>query len=111
MTRADWTPTLADFRAFADLSGDHNPIHTDPAYAAAHPFGRPVAHGMLIHARLRALAMQAGLPVPLRVALMFPNPAHAGETLVLTLTDTGKGITATATRADGTPVCVAEWSA
>lgn len=111
MIRADWTPTLEDFRAFAALSGDVNPIHTDPAYAARHPFGRPVAHGMLIHARLRALAAAAGVGMPGQVALMFPNPAYADAPLVLVVAETAGQITATAARADGTMVCVAEWSA
>ena len=33
--------------AFADVTGDHQFIHTDPARAAATPFGGPVAHGFL----------------------------------------------------------------
>lgn len=110
MIRADWTPTLEEFRAFARLSGDDNPIHTDPDYAASHPFGRPVAHGMLLHARLQALARQAGLRRMRQVAMMFPNPAFAGETLVLTITP-GNKVAATATRRDGTAVCVATWIA
>lgn len=32
---------------FADLTGDHNPIHVDPAYAATTKFGRPIIHGHL----------------------------------------------------------------
>jgi 3-hydroxybutyryl-CoA dehydratase len=35
-------------RAFADATGDVNPIHIDDAYAAASPFGRRVAHGVLL---------------------------------------------------------------
>ncbi|MFC9840581.1 MaoC/PaaZ C-terminal domain-containing protein [Rhodococcus sp. NPDC127530] len=36
--------------AYADLSDDHNPItiHVDAKYAASTPFGRRVAHGMLV---------------------------------------------------------------
>ena len=34
--------------AYADASGDHNPIHVDPAFAAATPFGGTIAHGMLV---------------------------------------------------------------
>lgn len=33
--------------AFADATGDHQWIHTDPARAAAGPFGAPIAHGYL----------------------------------------------------------------
>lgn len=33
--------------AFADLTGDHNPMHVNPEYAATTPFGRPIAHGLL----------------------------------------------------------------
>lgn len=32
---------------FARVSGDHNPIHTDEAYAATTVFKRPIIHGML----------------------------------------------------------------
>jgi acyl dehydratase len=37
-----------DVLAFARLTGDHHPLHTDPAWAAAGPFGKQIAHGMLI---------------------------------------------------------------
>lgn len=34
-------------RAYAQLTDDFNPIHLDPAFAAATPMGRPIAHGTL----------------------------------------------------------------
>jgi 3-hydroxybutyryl-CoA dehydratase len=40
--------TEADVRAFADLTGDDNPIHVDPAYAATTRFGKPIVHGVLL---------------------------------------------------------------
>lgn len=104
-----WTPTLAEFRAYAALSGDDNPIHTDPAYAAGHPFGRPVSHGMLIHARLCALADSTGLVLPARIELRFPNPAYAGDPLTLRLLRDGAGVFGVALREDLTPVCEARW--
>jgi acyl dehydratase len=33
---------------YAEASGDHNPIHIDPAFAAATPMGGTIAHGMLV---------------------------------------------------------------
>jgi 3-oxoacyl-[acyl-carrier protein] reductase len=34
-------------KAFAQLTGDDNPLHVDEAFARQTAFGRPVAHGML----------------------------------------------------------------
>lgn len=38
--------TEARVMAYADLSGDHTPVHTDEAYAKTTPFGTRVAHGL-----------------------------------------------------------------
>lgn len=32
---------------YARISGDHNPLHLDAAFAAQTPFGRTIAHGMM----------------------------------------------------------------
>lgn len=37
-----------DVGVFAGLTGDHHPLHTDPEWAAAGPFGEPIVHGLLI---------------------------------------------------------------
>ncbi|MBS1695072.1 MAG: hypothetical protein JST91_22925 [Actinobacteria bacterium] len=42
------TVDAAAIAAYAALSGDHNPIHEDTAYAATTAFGRPVGHGLLV---------------------------------------------------------------
>jgi acyl dehydratase len=80
-----YTPRQADFDAFAALSGDHNPIHVDPAFAARSAFGRTVAHGAMLTAHLRALAAPhlAGAAIA-RQEAMFPAPAFADEALRLT---------------------------
>ncbi len=38
----------AHFFAFAGLTGDNHPIHYDDHYAAQHPFGKRVTHGLLL---------------------------------------------------------------
>lgn len=82
----DWTPTQAEFDRFAELSGDDNPIHVDPAFAARTRFGRRVAHGMLLYTRAWAL-MRRAWPGEAHAGqtLMFPNPSFAGEALRLEL--------------------------
>ncbi|MBM3940710.1 MAG: acyl dehydratase [SAR202 cluster bacterium] len=44
--------TEAQLRRYADASGDRNPLHLDPAFAATTPYGKPIAHGMLVLAFL-----------------------------------------------------------
>ena len=38
--------TEARVMAYAELTGDHTPVHTDEAYARTTPFGTRVAHGL-----------------------------------------------------------------
>lgn len=74
-----------DFDAFARLSGDANPIHVDPRFAARTRFGRTVAHGVLLYSILRGLVARL---VPdarqLRQHVTFPAPTFAGEPLRFT---------------------------
>lgn len=75
--------TQADFDAFAALSGDDNPIHVDPEFAARSRFGRTVAHGALLCAVLRGLALRlipGGRPVDQSV--IFPAPTFAEEMML-----------------------------
>jgi len=79
----------ADFNAFAELSGDDNPIHVDPEFAAGTHFGRTVSHGMLLYGCLCA-AISEHLPgaEQLDQDLMFPTGTPANEDVELRLTVT-----------------------
>ncbi len=39
--------TEADVMRFAELSGDHNPLHVDAEFAKQTPYGQRIAHGLL----------------------------------------------------------------
>lgn len=80
----------ADFDAFALLSGDNNPIHTDPVFSAGTRFGRTVAHGLLLCSVLRGQIDQLLPGAQLsEVAVMFPAPTYAGESMQFSVTVTG----------------------
>lgn len=72
--------TQADFDLFARLSGDDNPIHVDPAFAAQMRFGKPVAHGMLLYGIICGL-LSRHFPgaVQLEQHMIYPAPTFAGE--------------------------------
>ncbi|OYR44750.1 MaoC/PaaZ C-terminal domain-containing protein [Halorubrum sp. Eb13] len=68
--------------AFAELSGDDNPIHLDDAYAAESMFGGRVAHGILSAAAVSAaLVSLPGDIVYLEQELSFEAPVRPGETV------------------------------
>ncbi|HNP36630.1 MAG TPA: MaoC family dehydratase [Woeseiaceae bacterium] len=80
------TLTQRDFDSFAILSGDNNPIHVDPEFAAQSRFGRTVAHGMLLAAIFRGLIDEM-LPGAQQVEqdLEFPAPTFADEAMRFTV--------------------------
>ena len=70
----------ADFDNFARLSGDDNPIHTDPGFCSKTRFGRTVAHGLLLCSVLRGLIDQLAPGTRLsEQSVMFPAPTYTGE--------------------------------
>lgn len=85
------TITDEDVRAFADLTGDHNPVHLDDDYAAGTRFGRRIAHGMLA-ASLVSAALANELPgrgtVYLSQTLQFVAPVFPGDRITARVTVT-----------------------
>jgi acyl dehydratase len=73
---------------FAQATGDHQWIHTDPARAATGPFGATVAHGFLTLSLLPAL-FETGFAIDdVRMGVnyglnrvRFPAPVRAGSRL------------------------------
>lgn len=81
--------TQEQINAYAEASGDHNPLHVDPAFAAGTPLGGTIAHGMLVLAWLSALMTDAfgrDWAVGGALRIRFRAPARPGDELDLTAT-------------------------
>ncbi len=83
------TITDDDIRAFADLTGDYNPVHLDDEFARGTRFGRRIAHGML-SAGLISSVLANKLPgagtVYLSQSLSFVAPVFPGDTITARVT-------------------------
>jgi len=83
--------TPEDIIAGAQFLGDANPLHHDPAVAAASRFGELIASGPHIaglHASMLPTALSAyGAPLGLEFTVRYEAPVKAGElTMTWTLT-------------------------
>jgi len=80
-----------DLVAFAEVSGDTNPVHLDEAYAATTPFGGRIAHGMLSAAYVSAV-LGTKLPGPgaiyLSQQMRFRRPVRIGDEVTAKVTIT-----------------------
>lgn len=78
------TLTSAHVRAFAEMSGDYNPLHFDEAFAARTKFGRLVVQGGLTTGLVHALVAM-DMPGPGTVFLSqnwkFTAPVYIGDTI------------------------------
>ena len=78
------TVTEDSVRTFAALTGDYNPLHFDPEFAAGTKFGRLVAQGGLTTGILHALVAM-DMPGPGTVFLSqtwkFTAPVYIGDTI------------------------------
>ena len=80
------TVTEADIVAFAALSGDYNPLHTDAEYAKGTIFGERVAHGLLglsiASGQIERLGFIAGtVEAFMGLEWKFRGPIKIGDTI------------------------------
>lgn len=75
--------TQEGINAYADLSGDYNPLHVDPMVAARSEFGGTIAHGPIaLHAFFRSLTAWLGvegLPSGSEVEATYRAPTRPGD--------------------------------
>ncbi|MDX1521214.1 MAG: MaoC family dehydratase, partial [Anaerolineae bacterium] len=78
------TLTAHHVETYAELSGDHNPLHFDPDFAAGTTFKRLTVQGGLTTGLVHAL-VATDLPGPGTVFMnqnwRFPNPVYIGDTI------------------------------
>jgi acyl dehydratase len=91
-TSAARTITESDVVAFAGLSGDFNPIHTDVEFAKETPYGQRVVYGLLGLSMLTGLLDRTGLFSGSAIAMLgirdwtFTAPLFVGDTIRFRLT-------------------------
>jgi acyl dehydratase len=94
MTRGR-TITEADIVAFAGLTGDYNPMHTDAEVMKSSVFGQRIAHGMLVLSyavgQVYQLGFLEGRVIAFRgLEMKFSLPVFIGDTLHVEIEITDK---------------------
>ena len=88
---AEFAKTVSepDIVAFAEVTGDNQPLHLDDSYAAKTRFKRRLAHGMLsagfISAALGTKLAPNATVIYLSQSLQFRRPVFPGDTITARL--------------------------
>lgn len=86
------TITESDVTAFAGLSGDFNPIHTDKVFAEGTLYGQRVVYGLLVLSIMTGLLDRTGLFSGSAIAMLgirewvFEGPVFIDDTVRFRLT-------------------------
>lgn len=89
------TITQAMIDAYAEISGDFNPLHVDEQAARATPFGGTIAHGCIplepIFQSIRRWAGRPDLPQATTMKLRYHRPSRPGDTIRVDARVIGQG--------------------
>jgi acyl dehydratase len=98
------TPTLPQQALLYRLSsGDKNPLHADPGFAAFAGFDRPILHGLCSYGIAVKAAIDSALDGPEEVASFrarFSGVVYPGETVVTKVWDEGSHLVVSADTAE-----------
>lgn len=117
--------TQAQINTFAEATGDHQWIHTDPAQAATGPFGSTIAHGFLTLSMISMLSWEISTINNVTMLInygmnkvRFPTPTPVGShvrahIVIDDVTQSNKGIQVVQTvtveiQGSDKPACVAQ---
>jgi len=89
---ASRTITASDIDDFAELTGDHNPIHVDEEFAQRSRWGGRIAHGMLVAGLVTQTLSDIGGEGAVHVSqqVSFKAPVRIGDTVTVTSEVTDK---------------------
>lgn len=75
-----------DVRAFADVTGDDNPLHVDEAYASGTRFGQTIVHGVFLTG-LISKVLGRDFPghgsIAVSITCKFLRPVPVGSTVTI----------------------------
>ena len=87
---AQYTQTIkdTDIKKFAEISGDHNPVHLDDDYASKSRFKKRIAHGLISGSFFSGL-FGTKIPGPgcvyVQQKFNFKKPVYLGDIVVATV--------------------------
>lgn len=82
------TVTQERIAAYAEASGDHNPVHLDAEFAATTQFSGTIAHGMILFGYMSdalSLVYGAAWATSGRMRARFRAPARPGDTVEVSI--------------------------
>jgi acyl dehydratase len=100
------TVTPEQIAAYADASGDHNPIHLDDGFARSVGLPGIIAHGMLLMGLAARVAVQeaGGADRLRRLSCRFAGMVRPGDTVTFHADEEDGHVEITAVNQDGQPI-------